>query len=386
MIAAQSALKDYEEELDSAESIGNILYPNFEKNNNPGRKSGSSGKGKVIQGNFGNRGSVLLYPYRWILIFGEKRIKLAPYGFLSGDKKLRKYPFVDGKKLNEDFGDVIGSLIKYYITQGVYQGFNVEANAQTGGVGWKIVDGIMKGMKFGYKENFNNKWPDILPKIAVWKRFADSSTNIGKLYTVEMSGFEFPVYMIDNAGKLPDPSMELLNKNIDEIAETGKSPYNGIEEMVKFYNNDFSRLAAGKFTRGDFESSMLEDPRQFRKWLMRDQTWLIQQYGDMVDEIPVTLENGATVKVRVYDSTNSITNWLFWFVGDQIYDLIDAPLDPLQRKVEEYSRDAGQIFLKTEYKAISGITRSFFTSGRLPLLYDITDLQKNMVPDITMYR
>jgi hypothetical protein len=319
----------------------------------------------------------------------EKRILAAPSGFAPGtndDKGLRKYPFVDFERLRKDFGDVVGSILKYHLVEGVYQALNVEGNAETGGIGWKIIDGVMKGMKFGYKGNFKNKLPDMFPKIAVWKRFADSTANIGKLYTVEMSGFEFPVYITDSAGKLPDPSMELLSKNIDEIAETGKSPYNSIEEMVKFYNNDFSRLAAGKFTRGDFESSMLEDPRQFRKWLMRDQTWLVQQYGDVVDEISVTLEHGATAKVRVYDSTSSMTNWLFWAVGDQIYDFIDAPLDPLQRKVEGYSRDAGQIFLKTEYKAISGITRAFFTSNRLPLLYDVTDLPKNMVPDITMYR
>lgn len=294
--------------------------------------------------------------------------------------------FVNFNQLNELGLSTAWNYAMYSGTKLVYDTLKIDEKIQKGGIFSSLVGGFIKSKLFQYREGYSKNLPKMFPIIDVWQRFYEGSSTIGELYTVEIDGYELPVYMRDIEEKKPEPDEKMLKGAIKTIAEKGVSPYNTIESLDDFYNSNFSTLAAVKYTRGDFQSDMLEDPRKFREWIIKDDTWLIQQKGDIKNTKDVTLDNGKKVNINVYGRPSGLNMWLYWFAGDKIYDFIDAPIDPIQKIMETYSRDAGQLFLKEEYKMIAGIRRNFFCSGRKKLLYDVTDLPAGMAPDVTAYR
>jgi hypothetical protein len=293
-----------------------------------------------------------------------------------GEKKgLPKYPFVSWKAFAENGNGL--KLPVYYVLGKSLEPVreSLESYVMAGGdlITNLLVYPVVTSLHNWSHQQFDVKSQEVFPKFRAWYDFYKGASNINKLYTVTytVGGLtrEFP--LATTAVGDPVPTGEKLKEGIKTVINEYKSPLNGAE-ISEFYRKEFSLIAAEKYTRGDF--TKLEDPMFFRKWFARDDTWLIQQYG----ERDVTLEsdlivNGTTHHVNVYGRPSEFITWIYWAVGDKIYDAIDTFYDPLQKYMEgKIPAQAEQIMLRDEYKAIAAVRRGLFNTARTPLEYDMT--------------
>lgn len=280
--------------------------------------------------------------------------------------ELKKYPFFDSKKLGEEGF----ALVKDYA---IYKAIDwlkpAEDKRKT--KAWKIFGEALDSTQEFHKQGYITKLNSVAPKVAIWKRYSEGASNIDKLYTVHIHGAELPVYITEKGDE--KPTEDTIKENIKKARDTKKSTFNKKSEIISFYNGNFSNQAAKKYSRGDFDK--IEDQAEFRKWFVRDDTWLIQQYGKRVHEEETSVNlDGMNYDVRVYTKPGKFMNWLYWAIGDKVYDFVDAPFDIIQERIEgELGKDARQILLKNEYRAITGLMRALFSTKSPELNYDCTE-------------
>jgi hypothetical protein len=278
---------------------------------------------------------------------------------------LPKYPFIDRTQFNKD---ALGMLKNYIIYKAINRLKPEEDKRKTRF--YDIFGSLLDTTQTFHRQNFLEKCQRIFPKITTWYNFSEGASNVQELYTTVIDGAEFPVYL--RGPKDTIPTDETLNQNIKIARDTKKSFYNERNAVLDLYDHEFSNIAAEKYSRCDFKN--IEDPHEFRKWFVRDDTWLIQQYGERAvsDEKEIELE-GKSYHVNVYKRPNKFRTWLYWAIGDKIYDIVDAPFDPLQKRIEtNMPADARQLMLKTEYKVITNLIRSLFVRKKPQLQYDAT--------------
>jgi hypothetical protein len=328
------------------------------------------------------------YAHGNIHILGETKNKGAPYIITSpkiryyaksagnGEDKLAKYPFVNWTAFAEN-GNGLKIPFYYAIKKALTPiKKNLESYVMSGGdlITNMLIYPVVSGIQNLAEQQFGAKSQEVFPKFRAWYDFSRGASTIERLYTVAytVGGVtrEFPLYI--TAGGDPQPTDDKLESGIKTVIDDHKSPLNGTEIGGEFYRSDFSLIGAEKYTRGDFKK--LVEPGFFRKWFIRDDTWLIQQYGerDLTLERDV-LVNGTTHHVNVYKRPSEFLYLIYWGVGDKIYDIIDTPYDPLQKYIEKrIPKQAQQILLRDEYKTIAGVRRGLFNTARTPLEYDMT--------------
>jgi hypothetical protein len=274
----------------------------------------------------------------------------------------KKYPFIDFSQI----GHLPGMLYDY----GAYkliEKYNPKQSERKTKVS-KTIGGSLDLYGSIRKSNFVAKFPRVTPKVAVWKDFSDGASKLDRLYTVEIHGAEMPVYMAER--KDPEPTDEMLEENIKFARDKKESQYNATEKTVPFYDEDWTRAATNKYTDQDFE--LLEDKKEFRKWLVRDDTTLWRQFGKLDKEKELQVDN-AKYNVKVYKKPGRFITWLYWAAGDQMYNAIDTLYNPLQKWLLKGPKDLVQYLLKLEYKAISGARRTLFSRQYPQLAYDLTE-------------
>lgn len=299
-----------------------------------------------------------------------------PYiGYMpSSKKKLPKYPFINFKAFAENNNGM--KLPLYYIANKITKPVreSMQSYVMAGGDFFTnvVLYPAVNTIENWTGQQFHTKSQEVLPKIRAWYDFSEGASTINKLYTIShtVSGVtrEFPVFATEPGDV--QPTDDKLEKGIRTTIDENRSSMNG--DISNFYRKQFSLIAAEKYTRSDF--AKLEDPMAFRKWFVRDDTWIIQQYGNR----DLTLEkdlivDGNTHHVYVYDRPSDFLTWLYWAVGDKVYDFIDGFYDPLQSYMEgKIPPQAEQIMIRDEYKAIARVRRGLFNSARTPLEYDMT--------------
>jgi hypothetical protein len=287
-----------------------------------------------------------------------------------GMEGLKKYPLLDGTEFAKDGLGMVFDYALYKLINAVKPSEQSRTTKKK-----KVFGALLDNIEIAYRQNFREKYQRVTPKIAAWSRYADGASTVEDLYTVELHGAELPVYIMSE--KDTEPTDDTLAENIKTVRDTKTSPYNERDQIIPYYYGRFSDIAAEKYTREDLNN--IEDPHEFRKWLVRDDTWKIQQWGKRdPSKEKVIMVDGVPYQTKVYTRPGKLRSWLYWAVGDKIYDAIDAPYDPLQKRVEKgMTPDARQILLKQEYKAITTAIRAFFSiffTGRTPQLqYDLTD-------------
>jgi len=220
-----------------------------------------------------------------------------------------------------------------------------------------------------YKIGFDNTFP----LVSAYKGFANDPTIIDTMYTVEAYDHEFPVFVRDKNDSHPTDKM--LSTAIETVRDQKKSPYDERNKTDKFYYQPFDIKAAPKYTRGDISNEALfPEPLRFRRWFVMDDMWRIQQYGKIKEEKPITID-GTTYTVRHYEKPDKWNSFIYWAIGDKIYDAIDGPFDIVQEKIiKTLPPPARQYITKEEYKMIARVRRSFFTNfSRKPLVFDLTE-------------
>jgi|GEM_PF-1843171 len=291
---------------------------------------------------------------------------------ITGYKKREGYPFIDFKDLSRNWYTMP-------IHYGLVKLFSLYTTPpeDRGTLASKIVGGMCDSGKKLNQQQLSSKLMDSFPKIMVWNDFANSTSIINEIYTVGWSNKEIPVYFRAKGG--PAATDDVISEGIRFVRDKKtvknriQSPYNSISgnyDINKFYRQGFSRLAADKFTRGDYDTFI--DPSTFNPWFVRDDSWYIQQYGTKTVEKNLTVD-GTTYKVKCYEKPEKFSMWWYWFVGDMVYDFIDSFFDPVQETVGRlFTTEAQQDFVKSEYRMIAGVRRSMFDSpARLDLAYEL---------------
>lgn len=281
--------------------------------------------------------------------------------------ELEQFPLVDFEKL-----DKVPSIVGNYVAA---EGLGYIGDAMEPEKGQKetlphsLLRGAINSTAQMNRQKYITGINDVAPGLAVQKRFSEGASKIEKLYCVEYDGFDVPVYMTEKEDIAPND--DVLTKNVKSIKDNLRSAYDEKGMIIELYNDNFGNKAASKYTRGDVDK--IEDVLEFRNWFIRDDTWLMQQYGDRIHDDEKTIEvDGESFYVKVYARPSTLQTWMYWAVGDKIYDFIDAGFDPVQEEIEKYlSPDARQLMLKEEYKVITSVIRSVFSSRSPELRYDL---------------
>ncbi|MBI4020232.1 MAG: hypothetical protein HY367_02785 [Candidatus Aenigmarchaeota archaeon] len=218
------------------------------------------------------------------------------------------------------------------------------------------------------RQNLQALITNTFPKLHFWDLWSYGITNIDKLYTIEHKGAELPVYI--KADKGSEPSPEIIQQHIGYLLDNNMSIYNyQINTDLQFFERKTQEQTLNKYSRGDYENQFV-DPDRFRRWLVRDECWYVQQFGDQLqaEERDVNVR-GQQYHVKVYRKPHrSILNWAYWFAGDQLYDIIDMPFDNVQRLVETgiqvagIPRDLLETLTEFEYTGIAATRRAIFSA------------------------
>ncbi|RLI96581.1 MAG: hypothetical protein DRO99_04210 [Candidatus Aenigmatarchaeota archaeon] len=283
------------------------------------------------------------------------------------------YPFVDW----ESFKNTWYKMIAHSFLKEVFSLYNTPPEDRNS-LPEKIIGCIFDAEKRKYTQMLRTEVSQSFPKIVVWGNFADSPSLVEEMYTVEWGNKEIPIHFrTESGGAVSDDALSDAIRFVRDERTTRynkhQSPYNYDRDeynVTRFHDEKFSDLAADKFTRGDYGTFV--DPGTFNPWFVRDDTWMIQQYGTNIDERTLTVD-GTSYTIRGYRRPNKLSMWWYWAVGDKVYDIIDVWFDPIQKVADRiFSKDAQQELVRQEYKMIAGIRRSLFDNpGRIDLAYEV---------------
>jgi len=299
-----------------------------------------------------------------------------------------KYPFVNGKQLfsNGNWWKIPASYATYHIGKHYREIFDEEARNQVQAgqnVGWglKLARNAADSAERWSLETFEQGYNYAFPKIAAWTDFAISPSRIQHLYTVEVEGFEVPIYAqgfkqgkgqyLKGRVDVPEDLQDLPANFQQELAERVKYTLDNKEswldkgageDLSNLYDQWWTVVGGDKYSRGDFPNRF-EDPHKMEKWFVKDDTWVIQQYGDTNVE-PNVVVDGTAYTVKRYKRPSNLMMWLYSF------------FDPIQRRIwkdehkTEGSKAWEQTFIEAEYKPIAAFRRMLF-SNRRPLAYEL---------------
>jgi len=306
---------------------------------------------------------------------------------ITGYTVRKNYPFIDFKEWKRNFISIPLDYVLYKIF-GYFKSVIPEPeNRET--ILSKIFGGFCDAEYKSRQQRLDAALRASFPKVMIWADFAYSPSTIEELYTVEWTNppgpnREIPIYYrIKKKGEAPGPvpqDTELadqIRKVRDEKTPKDKiqSPYNKMGG--EYYDEAFDKTAVDKYTRGDFGRFI--DPGRFNRWFVRDDSWVIQQYGPRLNghgfvngEKSLNVD-GVNYTVRRYGRPSPLMMWWYWVVGDKVYDFIDGAFDPIQRLAGKiFSLAAQQSLVTEEYKMIAGIRRSMFDNpSRLDLTYEL---------------
>lgn len=217
------------------------------------------------------------------------------------------------------------------------------------------------------EQEYKGRIQDMFGQFMVQYQFMKGSSNIERFYTVHYRGHEVPVFA--QAKGSAAPTQEALQHQVEEVIRTGGvSPLN--DKLSALFRHDFI-FAVNQYMRGDYGQFI--DPGKASEWLPRDDGWIIQQYGQQTIEA-----GGQQHRISSFNRASPLKTWLYWSVGDKLYDAVDIIFDPVQR-VLETAIEKGvlpdkirQVFTEQEYKGIAAIRRAIFSSGRPSLEFDLT--------------
>ncbi|MEM5797955.1 MAG: hypothetical protein QXG26_00980 [Candidatus Aenigmatarchaeota archaeon] len=278
--------------------------------------------------------------------------------------------------------DEIGNVWKlpvYYAGHKLLEKINIPEEKRKN-LASDIIGGLLDSWTELYRQKYKTLPRKIAPGLMIELDFSNGATTIRELYTVEYNGAEVPIYLKSYATE-QGPTDEELKKGIEFVIKNNKSPYwtptKGVprieSKLNKYINGAFTHLAAKKYTRLDYGSGVEILEYAFLERFVRDETWLMQQYGPVIDSKTITLDDGTNWKVNVYGRPNKLMTYAYWKFGDLYYDMIDTTFDPIQDMLDNLGiSEVGQAsFVLDEYKAISRGRRGFFNPRGIQLAYEV---------------
>lgn len=339
----------------------------------------------------------------------------SPFGYMPGSDenvgsldRWREYR----KMLKEKYPLVRGSAMKnawklplYYAGNKISKHFseNVFPEASRNDAFSIVAGGISDSMEINFKHQFGTGMYHTFPRIRVFSAFSDDSTVIEKVYTTEVvhNGitYEIPAFLRKQKEDKPDDA--ILTRNVNFIHNHKVSPYNKIDNVSKnFIEPYFNRFGIEKYSRGDFERYFQDEPNKFYRWLTKDSTYNITQYGQRNAADEAALPPALIGQIKVYDSRtdtsgfwyrlgqvmgdDSPSSWnslWYWQIGDWVYDAVDlifGPAEAILRK-SNVPKPAIRNIMDNEYKVHAAARRNIFPGAGINFTYEVPGLSANAI-------
>lgn len=353
--------------------------------------------------------------------FGDKRI-VHPYGYAPGNKESRsffdrwrehsewvakEYPLVRWDKI----GDVPKIPINYVKSE--IFGYLSEQLGERDNVLKEIVGTFLDVKEQNSRQLYKALPFDIFPRIKTLTAFSNSYTDVHKMFTIEKDGKEYPIYfqmskMQNGQFVVEDiPAIDRIEKAAEFVDQFSTSPYNKVRNVENFIDDDFIKYAVEKYTRGDFSRYFQDEPHIFRRWLIKDDTWMIYQYGKRDEETEAIINGSLTNpafsgRIRVYDdpgkrsgfwynlgkllgdeSPSSWESLVYWQIGDWTYDFVDLLFSPAEEAFERLGVPASGMrrLQDIEYRIIAGARRGMFDPRGDNFTYEKPGLSMSIVKE-----
>jgi hypothetical protein len=253
-----------------------------------------------------------------------------------------------------------------------------------------MVGGLADAFKIAHWNVYSSLPFKVFPRFNTMTLFSNGATDIDRMYVVEKDDYVLPIAFrkeVENS-----PTEETLLKGLDYVDRHGISPFNKAEGLGEFMDNDFVQRAFDKYTRGDYTKYFSNEPKQMSRWLTKDETWAIYQYGerDMTEE--AMLPASVSSRVNVYkepgkkhgfwyrmgnmmsDNTPSCWKmWWYWQMGDWLYDLVDiffGPAEAMLRKIHVPAEGVRHI-MDQEYKVVARMRRNSVHPRGMNFTYEV---------------
>lgn len=240
------------------------------------------------------------------------------------------------------------------------------------------IDNLLEQAQTAFSQTFDATLQKTSPRLAVYRAFWRGASAVERLYTVEFEDaglmYEVPIYLRRKGQE--KPSDKHFSEQIDKVVTTKMSPYN---DGTSEYYDPLFEFGVVKFTNGDYNKFI--DQGTWTKWLVRNGLWHQQQFGKQEDHRQMTIGTGPSAQtfwVNEYSQPSGFSRFLYWFVGDQIYNLMDIPFKNVEQLVEvavgggQLAHSINDNLVRIEFKAISGMLRNFFRRYRYPLELDLS--------------
>ncbi len=282
---------------------------------------------------------------------------------------IKQFPLVNCEKLGETWW----RIPVYKGIASIFKALEIPEESRKGSVLVDLVGGWLDAKRTQYESRTEQMVNETFPKVNIWREFAEGPSHIDEMYTFEAWGREFPIYL--KKANDADPTPQQLDEGRDFVLQHEQSPYNGPNSVVDtdklsaFYNEGFDSLAVKKYMRGDLGEEKLEEPAVFKKWLVRDDMWLIQQFGEKTDQI--VAGSGGPFAVKKYKRTSGLRSWWYWVVGDFYYDYFTMAYYGAQDYfADAYSPEGFKNKIEEKYKRVASGRRGFFNPRATHLAFE----------------
>jgi len=290
---------------------------------------------------------------------GLKEGEKEPGGFFRSWFRYRKrlaeeLPFVNMEGLRQYWTSPIYNVLSY-ITNSI----NIpEANRDT--VLKRVVGSTLDTVSGNWKSTAKNLAFKAFPRIRTYLAHAEGATNISKVYMYEhMHGgttFEYPVAFAQRVGgaeKVPDTAT--IQNGINHVLAHNQSPFNRSIDLDRLVNQNWTDYSAQKTTRWDYERHFEHESQRFSRNVVKPFSWYIQQACERDHVTEASLDPSLPVpKIRVYKtdvseggvlskfgkyffadgSPRSLGTFLYSWLTDITYDVVDTFYDPLEALIE----------------------------------------------------
>ncbi len=298
-------------------------------------------------------------------------------GFFTRWKEYRKilkeqYPWVKGRALKR--------LPEIPINYGLYRFWKHVSDNITDreGVGSNLIGGLADAFKISHWNVYKSLPFHIFPRANVMTLNSNGATEIDRMYTTMKGGYEIPVAF--QRINEEQPSEETLRKAVGYVEKYRVSPFNKAESLGNLIDNAFVQRAFDKYTRGDYTRYFSNEPGKMNRWITKDETWVIYQYGTRDVEIEDSMPTDLKSKIRVYrepgrksgfwyrmgnllgdDTPSCGTMWWYWQMGDWLYDSVDllfGPAEAVLTKIRVPDEGIRHV-MDQEYKVVASMRRNF---------------------------
>jgi hypothetical protein len=241
--------------------------------------------------------------------------------------------------------------------------------------------GSLALIRMSLEQYAHNKPYEIVPALRRHLSAAEGASDIKYVYTYSKPGDarEYAIYL----GREEEPGHDVLRDRIKYVEQRGMSPYEddalGIKRTVEnLFDEQDGPPVINAATMFDYDDYFAEESHRAKRWAVKDDSWLGQQYGDRSHDMENALPDDLKGVIRIYERPVSTTGfsyklgeilgdtsprsgrmWFEWTIRKPlIYAAADFLMEPLEIAMEKIlPPDTMRNVVYMKSKAVSGTWR-----------------------------